>query len=176
MMAPPTPRSSRRWRRMAAPVLPLQLPATAAARRRQAPPCRRLEGRATAATRHSRHWLPWTKPTTCAGWRPSGLTRSALQASSAAGVAERRHGSTGSSRRLVRAAARPAGWRLRSRRLATSRAGTHPARASFPLPRSAPPEGRRLIYELSAKYQNSLLLNFAMQKILTQARGWGRGR
>eukprot|EP00887_Chlorella_sp_A99_P003095 scaffold9.g3095.t1 len=32
------------------------------------------------------------------------------------------------------------------------------------------PEGRRLIYELSAKYKNSLLLNFAIQKILMQVR------
>lgn len=32
-------------------------------------------------------------------------------------------------------------------------------------------EGRQLIYELSAQYKNSLLLNFAIQKILMQPGG-----
>ena len=31
-----------------------------------------------------------------------------------------------------------------------------------------PAEGRQLVYELSAQYKNSLLLNFAIQKILMQ--------
>jgi hypothetical protein len=34
-----------------------------------------------------------------------------------------------------------------------------------------PAEGRQLIYELSAQYKNSLLLNFAIQKILMQPGG-----
>ena len=33
------------------------------------------------------------------------------------------------------------------------------------------PRGRQLIYELSAKHKNCLLLNFAIQKILVQVSG-----